>query len=165
MRTYPCLQQILLSSVATITLHLSIATAVAAPTNTPTGAKADGSVVQPPFIEPAVPQSTFRLPKKLAEGRNPFFPQSVRHVGIEATTKTNPVVTPTAELALKGISGTAEQPLAIINDRTFSAGEEGDVVTRAGKVRIRCTEINMSEGTVLVHVGGQSRELRLAPPK
>ena len=72
---------------------------------------------------------------------------------------------PTAELALMGISGTPEQPLAIINNRTFSAGEEGDVVTRAGKIRIRCVEINMSSGTVSVQVGGQSRELRLAPSK
>ena len=160
MRTYLYLQPFLFFSVVVIALPFS---AVAAPTNSTPVAKGDGFVVQPPFIEPAIPQSTFRLPKKLVEGRNPFFPQSVRHLGIEATSKTNSVVMPTAELALKGISGTPEQPLAIINNMTFTAGEEQDVVTRAGKIRVRCVEIHMSEGTVLVHVGGQSRELRLAP--
>jgi hypothetical protein len=121
--------------------------------------------VQPPFVASAIPQSNFVQPKKQADGRDPFFPKSVRVYGVDATptVKTNP--TPTAELALKGISGTPEQPLAIINTTTFSKGEENDVATRAGKIRIRCVEINMSAGTVLIQVGGQSRELRLAPSK
>jgi hypothetical protein len=128
-------------------------------------AKSDGFLVQPPFVEPSVPQSTFQVPKKSAEGRDPFFPKSVRIYGVDSVTKTVPTPTPIAELALKGISGTPEQPLAIINNATFSTGEEGDVATRAGRIRIRCVEINMSAGTVLVQVGGQSRELRLAPSK
>jgi hypothetical protein len=122
-----------------------------------------GFAVQPPFIAPATPQSNFRLPKSLAEGRNPFFPQSTRHLGAEAVTKSNVVVMPTADLTLKGISGTPEQPLAIINNQTFTAGETGDVTTLAGKIRILCVEINMAAGTVLVQVGGQRRELRLSP--
>jgi hypothetical protein len=117
---------------------------------------------QPPFIEPAAPQSSFTQPKRREEGRDPFFPKSIRPYGEESKQKNVPPVTPIAELALKGISGTPEQPLAIINTTTFAAGEEGDVLTRAGKIRIRCVEIRMSEGTVLVQVGGQSRELRLA---
>ena len=148
-----------------LTLIASRSELIGATTNAPAASKSGDFAVQPPFIEPAVPQSAFRQPRKLTEGRNPFFPLSNRHIGTEATTKTNIVVAPTAELALKGISGTPEQPLAIINDRTFTANEEGDVVTRAGKIRIRCVEINMSAGTVLVQVGGQSRELRLAPSK
>ena len=165
MRTfYPRLQPIVFVNAMLLTLLVSRVDVTANPTNSAAVAKGEG-FVQPPFIEPAIPQSAFKQPKKLAEGRNPFFPQSIRHIGIEATTKTNPIVTPTVELALMGISGTSEQPLAIINNQTFSTGEERDVMTRAGKTRIRCVEINMAEGTVSVQVGGQSRELRLAPSK
>lgn len=139
--------------------------AVLAAPGTAAVAKSDGFVVQPPFVEPSVPQSTFQVPKKSAEGRDPFFPKSVRVYGAGPSDKNIPPPPPPAELALKGISGTPEQPLAIINNATFSKGEEGDVVTRAGRIRIRCVEINMSAGTVLVQVGGQSRELRLAPSK
>ena len=127
-----------------------------------TNSAATTFATQPPFIEPAVPQSTFTQPKRREEGRDPFFPKSIRPYGEEAKPKNVPTVTPIAELTLKGISGTPEQPLAIINTTTFTVGEEGDVLTRAGKIRIRCVEIRMSEGTVLIQVGGQSRELRLA---
>lgn len=128
-------------------------------------AKSQGFAVQPPFIEPAIPQSTFRQPKKPAEGRDPFFPKSTRVHGEVAVVKTVQSIKPITELALKGISGTPEQPLAIINNVNFSAGEESDVVTSAGRIRVRCVEINRSTGTVTVQVGGQTRELRLAPTK
>lgn len=144
-----------------LALQASRLNASANSTNSVATGKGETLIVQPPFIEPAIPQSTFNQPKKLAEGRNPFFPQSTRHITTEITTKTNPVVMPTAELSLKGISGTPEQPLAIINNRTLTAGEEADVPTGAGKIRIRCVEINMAEGTVSVQVGGQTRQLRL----
>jgi hypothetical protein len=144
--------------VAILTLLVAHCTSNAASTNNATTPVA----TQAPFIEPAVPQSTFTQPKRREEGRDPFFPKSIRPYGEEAKPKNVPTVTPIAELSLKGISGTPEQPLAIINTTTFTVGEEGDVSTRAGKIRIRCVEIRMSEGTVLVQVGGQSRELRLA---
>jgi hypothetical protein len=137
----------------------------AASTNAPAPAKVGGGVVQPPFIAPAVPQSAFIVPKKAAEGRDPFFPRSTRVYGTEPSTNKVVAVTPVAELVLKGISGTPEKPLAIINNTTFTSGEENDVVTQAGRIRIRCIEINMDAGTVVVQVGGERRELRLAPKK
>jgi len=130
-------------------------------TNTAVVAKSQGFVAQPPFIEPAIPQSAFLQPKKPADGRDPFYPKSDRVYGVVSAPKTVPTNAPTAELALKGISGTPEQPLAIINNRNFSAGEENDVVTPAGRIRIRCIEINRSTGSVIIQVGGQTRELRL----
>jgi hypothetical protein len=75
---------------------------------------------------------------------------------------TSPAV---AELHLKGISGTAEKPLAIVNTTTFTSGEENDVLSAGGRLRIRCLEINMAAGTVLVQVGGERRELRLQGAK
>ena len=161
---YSRLQPIPFVTALLLTLLVSQLDATAAATNTAPAARGEG-FVQPPFIEPGTPRSTFHQPKKLTEGRNPFFPQSVRHIGVEATPKTNSIVAPIVDLTLMGISGTSEQPLAIINNQTFSIGEERDVVTRAGKSRIRCVEINKTEGTVLVQVGSQSRELRLAPLK
>ena len=162
MRTsYPLFRTIVFASAVMLMLSASRLTVSANSTNSAAGAKSERLIVQPPFIEPAIPQSTLNQPKKLAEGRNPFFPQSTRHITTDVVTRTNAVVMPTAELSLKGISGTPEQPLAIINNRTLTAGEEADVPTGAGKTRIRCIEINMAEGTVSVQVGGQTRQLRL----
>ena len=148
-----------------LTLLMSRFALSANSTNSAASTKSAASAVQPPFIEPPLPQSTFSQPRKQADGRDPFFPKSVRPFGESAKPKTTPIPAPITELALKGISGTPEQPLAIINNRTLAAGEEADVLIGAGKIRIRCVEIKMSEGTVLVQVGGQSRELRLTQPK
>jgi len=137
----------------------------AEPTNAPASAKNAGPFVQPPFIAPAIPQSMFVIPTKKAEGRDPFFPRSTRVYGVQVSTNKTAVVPPVADLVLKGISGTREQPLAIINNITFTNGEENDVLTKVGRIRIRCLEINMDAGTVLVQVGGERRELRLAPLK
>lgn len=140
-------------------------TLTAAPTNSASLAKAETLVVQPPFIAPAIPQSTFVMPKKRAEGRDPFFPKSDRVYGVDTTVKPVIVKSPVAEIVVRGISGTQEQPLAILNSTTFTTGEENDVLTSAGRMRIRCIEINMSTGTVIIQVGGERRTLRLAPQK
>jgi len=163
MRTaYPLFRTVLFASAMMLMLQASKWTLSANATNAVAGARGEGLIVQPPFIEPAIPQSAFSQPKKVAEGRDPFFPKSVRVFGVDPTPKPATNAVPTiGELALKGISGTPEQPLAIINNRTLTVGEEADVPTGAGKIRIRCVEINMAEGTVLVQVGGQSRQLRL----
>jgi type II secretory pathway component PulC len=79
--------------------------------------------------------------------------------------RTNPqptvAVTVTVDLKLNGISGTAARRLAIINNRTFEANEEGAVSTPSGPVRIRCLEIK--DDSVLVQIGGEQRVLRLRP--
>ena len=137
----------------------------AAPTNTVAAAKSEGFAVQSLYQAPVVPMSEFVMPKNRAEGRDPFFPNSTRPYGVDATVKSVVPVTPVADLTLKGISGTDEQPLAIINNTTFTNGEENDVTTKAGKMRIRCIEIHKDAGTVLIQVGGERRELRLAPRK
>lgn len=149
-----------------------VASAAAATSNSPAAknAKAEPAVieplvVQPPFIAPPVPQAVFVMPKSAAEGRDPFFPKSTRVYGSSGgPTNKTAVVSPVAELSLKGISGTDAEPLAIINTTTFAAGEDNDVLTKAGRMRIRCVEINKAAGTVIVQVGGERRELRLAPP-
>ena len=65
------------------------------------------------------------------------------------------------DLVLKGISGTMEKPLAIINSTTFTAGESNEVILKNGRMRIQCVEINMATGTVLMQIGSERREFRL----
>jgi hypothetical protein len=150
---------------------LAVAAAVASvwagPSNGAASAPAGAErfVVPPPFVAPPIPQSVFVLPKKPAEGRDPFFPKSTRVYGEDQSAKPVKPATPVAELVLKGISGTAEQPLAIINNVTFAVGDELDVPTKAGRMKIRCLEINKDAGTAAVQMGGERRELRLAPLK
>jgi hypothetical protein len=112
--------------------------------------------------EPEPPKSAFINPSTPQEGKDPFFPQSTRlrksPVVATATTNLPPVV---VELELKGISGAANRRLAIINNRTFEANEEGAVSTTSGPVRITCKEIK--DDSVRVLVNGQERTLRLRP--
>ena len=49
--------------------------------------------------------------------------------------------------------------LCLINNGTFAEGEEGEVITAEGKVRIRC--IKIKEDSVLIEAGGERQELRL----
>lgn len=147
--------------------HLSAGpTNPAANTNTNPATKTEATfTVPPPFIEPPVPQSQFIIPKKSSDGKDPFFPKSTRVISGD-TPIAKPGPTPVvAELLLRGISGSDEQPLAIINTTTFGLGDTLDVTTKAGKMSIRCLEINKTTGTVLVQIGGERRELRLPPQK
>ena len=157
------MNNVLCVAVAVFALANAGSTVFAAATNAPAVA-AGPFVVQPPFVAPAVPESVFVAPKNQSEGRDPFFPKSDRPYLQYNPQPTKVVVTPKpqADLALKGMSGTPEQPLAIINNATFSVGEEGDVMTKAGKMSIRCEEIRPEDGAVVVAVGGERRVLRLA---
>lgn len=107
-----------------------------------------------------LPLSTFELPRKPAEGKDPFFPNATRVYGPDPSTKKSGSQVE-AELVLKGISGTPEQPLAIINTTTFATGEVNEVIHRSGRLKIQCVEINMANGTVLLQIGAERRELRL----
>ncbi len=139
--------------------------APAAPTNSSAAKPADAPSEAPaPAVLAPPPQSVFVIPKKSTEGKDPFFPNATRVYNSDTVKPTGPVVS-VGDLSLKGISGTAAAPLAIINTTTFTTGEENDVITTAGRMRVRCVAINMITGTVLVQVGGERRELRLQPQK
>ena len=110
-----------------------------------------------------VAQSVFLSnPKGPQDGVDPFFPRSKRpYFGTPL-----PMVTPTPEpvvvavdLKLKAISGLPEHRLALINNHTFEAGEEGEIVTTTGRMRIRCLEI--TQESAVVQVGAERRELHL----
>ncbi len=66
-----------------------------------------------------------------------------------------------SELKLKGLAGNSRKPLALINNETFSAGEELRVTIGDKLVRVLCLEIRGK--SVLVKVEGEDdpRELKL----
>ena len=133
-------------------LILAAASSFAAPKVAPTPTPTVAEVVPPP-------QSVFI--DRPDFGRDPFFPKSTRR---GAVTPTNPVVEPTANfgnLALKGISVNNERRLAIINNKTFEAGEEGEVRVNGQPVKLTVTEIR--EKSVVITVNGVSKELFLGP--
>ena len=150
-------------------LCLAFVSRAAAPPTNVTSTTAAGSSATPAAtpVETEIPQSVFVVPTSPSEGRDPFFPRTMR-LFAGTRTASNPKTNQPSfvvELALKGISGTRERPLAIINNQTFAAGEENDVVSGARRVRIRCVEINVPAETVTIQIGNERRELRLRQPK
>jgi len=61
-------------------------------------------------------------------------------------------------ISLQGVSGQPPQRLAIINKRTFAVGDNLEVSTSQGRIRVRCLEI--SENSAVIEVNGQRHELR-----
>jgi hypothetical protein len=134
-------------------LALAAAASFAAPkTAAPVPAPASVEVLPPP-------QSVFV--DRPDFGRDPFFPKSTRRGAVKST---NSVVEPVANfgnLALKGISVNNERRLAIINNKTFEVGEEGEVRVNGQPVRVKVTEIR--DKSVVITVNGVSKELFLGP--
>lgn len=122
-------------------------------------AKAGGHAVSPvPTVaEIALPQSIFIIPSQPSEGRNPFFPQSTTQVVAPKITRDTPAESFT--FFLNGITSPPRRT-AMINNRTFEPGEEGEVrMPNGGKVLIKCEEIKAD--SAVISVSGQRRELKL----
>jgi hypothetical protein len=114
-------------------------------------------------VQAETPKSVFLIPASPREGKDPFFPRSMRLFS-SVVVKSNiqpTAAAPAVELRLNGISGTADHRLAIINNQTFEASEEGEVPTHQGRTRIRCLEIKPD--SVLVQFGAEQRVLHLRP--
>ena len=106
-------------------------------------------------VETQVTRSVFILPSSPKEGRDPFFPDSNRPYEIAAAAK--PVVADVSSLEVRGFSGELANRLVIINNHTFAVGDEGDVITSAGRIHLRCIEIRTN--SVVIEVGDQRHEL------
>jgi hypothetical protein len=119
-------------------------------------------VAAAPVAQPAVPEvvvrSTFIMPMSPSNGRDPFFPNSVRPY--ETVTAARPHIADMSSLVLKGISGPTNRRLAIINSHTFGVGDEANLATPQGPIHIRCVEIKVS--SVVIESGGQRHELKYA---
>jgi S1-C subfamily serine protease len=63
------------------------------------------------------------------------------------------------ELRINGLSGGPGHRLVTINNNTFAAGEEGDVISNGDRVRIRCLEIR--DNAAVVQIGKEQQTLNL----
>lgn len=107
-------------------------------------------------------KSVFAMPKKFAEGRDPFFPESARV--FQAVLAEN--VSHTVEissLVVKGYSRDASGAYVIINNRTFGIGDERDVTTPGGRVHLKCVDI--LPDTVVIEYNGSLHQLLINPKK
>jgi hypothetical protein len=107
----------------------------------------------------ATPRAIFVLPVSVRDGRDPFFPESIRTVAEAAPNSTSFDL---SSLKCPGVSGTPGHLFAIINNHTFAVGDEGDVVTPSGRVHLRCLDINSE--LVTVEINGQIHRIRLLTP-
>ena len=95
-------------------------------------------------------------------GKDPFFPRSTRRGRAATVLETNVLTTVVSDdFTLKGLSGSADRRLAIINNYTFQTGEESVVKAGGVAVKVRCIEIR--ERSVIISINGITKELKLRP--
>jgi hypothetical protein len=107
---------------------------------------------------PELPKSVFVMPAAPPEGRDPFFPYSMRvfSENPKNQSKTNSVAPTMADVVLKSIYTTPDGVvLALINNHTVAPGDDATVTTGSGqRVSIHCISINQAAGTVTIEVNG-----------
>lgn len=101
-------------------------------------------------------RSIFSMPTSPSEGRDPFFPNSMRPY--EDYISKRPVEL--TSLVIKGFSEIDGRRYIIINNHTFGAGDEGDVITAQGRIHIRC--LNVGKDAVLVESAGARHLLKFS---
>ena len=150
-----------LAGLAAVALCASAGEPAALPAKSP-GSKssAPGPAAAQSLSQAPIPQSLFRIPANASQGRNPFYPNSsMLSPAPVASSATNAVPAPESPLTLNGLSGPPRRT-AIVNGRTFEAGEQAEVRLPSGsKILIKCEEIKDSSAVFLI--AGQRRELRL----
>lgn len=115
----------------------------------------------PPAVPPSpvpqqVPRSVFNIPANPKEGRDPFFPTSMRPFQAPDVPG-NHAQPDISALVLQGILGAPPHQLATINNVTFGVGEDGEVRTSQGRISIRLVEINGN--SVVIEANGQEHTL------
>jgi hypothetical protein len=110
-----------------------------------------------PTAPPAATRSVFVVPTSSKDGRDPFYPESIRTV--EQAPVGGHTTVDTTALKVPGISGTPGHFLAIINNHTFAVGDEGDVMTTSGRVHLRCIEIDPD--VVVVEINGHLHRINV----
>jgi hypothetical protein len=92
-----------------------------------------------------------------AVGKDPFFPRSHRRDPTAPVEVVKPQIDQT--LILKGIVGSVNRHIAVINDETMDTGEEASVRTPGGHVKVKCLEVG--EDYVVIQVEGESQTRKL----
>jgi len=115
------------------------------------------------ITEQELPLSLFVSPTNQKEGRDPFFPNSMRPYPKKEVLRTTTKAQDTeVNFSIKGISGVGSNGLVTFDGATLKEGEEGNVTTPTGKKRIRCLKIK-DETTVTIEFPdtNERRELKL----
>jgi len=142
------------------TLHAVFAANTVAKTSkgSPAPAATNAAATNATPVELPVPLATFDLTNKLV--KDPFFPNTLRTPVPIAVTSTNPVAVSASCFVLKALSGTSDQRLALINNRTLAVGESAVVTTaQCGKVNIVCLQIK--ESSVVIRIGVQAEPVEV----
>ena len=114
-------------------------------------------VVQTNETAKLAPRSIFNQPANPQEGRDPFFPSSIRpYQG--AVVPSAHASADVGALVIQGLSGAPGHRLVIINHVTFAVGDDAEVSTSQGRIHIHCLEI--SEKSAVIEANGQRHELR-----
>jgi hypothetical protein len=96
---------------------------------------------------PAIPKSVFDD----RAGKDPFFPNRV----------VAPVLAPEPTkkeiMILKGVTGSSDRRVALINDRTFTKGEAGEI--KVGTITFRIRVVDIKERSATIELEGQTNEL------
>lgn len=101
-------------------------------------------------------KSVFIMPTSPSEGRDPFFPNSTRPYEDFVTKRPLDLTS----LEIKGFSDIAGRRFVIVNNHSFAAGEEGDVLTPQGRIHIRC--LSVGADSVLVESAGVRHLLKFS---
>jgi hypothetical protein len=115
---------------------------------------------EPPKAAPAKPvpaQSVFVMPTSYRDGRDPFFPNSIRPYESNPTSKHT---VDTTTFTVRGLSVEGGHSMVIINNHTFGVGDSGDVLASTGRVHLHVIEIRSD--AVVIEVNGNRRELSTA---
>ena len=117
--------------------------------------------------EPARATNEFAFPKSVfvyndTKGKDPFYPNRARGGTVVVSTNTPVSTGPNlADLQLRGIAGPPERRIALINNLTFSKGEEQEVRVGNSKAKIKVLEIREKSVSILVEGQPEPKELIL----
>ncbi len=106
-------------------------------------------------VELPIPLAVFDVASKPTH--DPFFPLSLRKP-VADTTNAAPAFSASA-FTLKGLSGSTGRRLALINNRTIASGENAEITTPSGKIKIRCLEVK--ESSVVIRAESQSEPVEI----
>ena len=110
---------------------------------------------------PAPPKAVFAT--DLPNGRDPFFPDTLRFKRAEPDGKKNVerAVSLLDQLVLKGVSISDKRRLALVNNRTLAEGETAEIKLSLGTLLIQCLEVTEHSALVLAVKTGEKRQLNL----
>ncbi|HXF11306.1 MAG TPA: hypothetical protein VN625_11025 [Desulfuromonadaceae bacterium] len=121
------------------------------------------SLVSVANAAPEMPKSVFVIPEDSSQGHDPFFPNSMRpYLSNKGPAK--PTSAPTlSDLVVKSILPSGDRIYAIINNHTFTIGDEGPVLVKGQRMSVKCISINAATGTVTVESEGVRAVLTFKP--